>query len=301
MKNISICLFVLFFIAIGCKNNSEIKNEVSTFVKSDSYKNIKTIQKKMTCDEVVKKIIKSSNLDLKNYINYFVQIDEINDNFIKAQVFLKNNLSHNSAKIQIREHTIARLSFDLITSKLYNTTLDPENPIELNFDKSIIKETDIFDLCKSTKNHKEVLETALKYSFLPEISNQNYGKNVHQYDALKSNNNYLKYFMNGDAIPVNSGKNFNSNNYLYLQKVNKSSYKIASNSNSDSELYTVIVIRDNKIISSLEIDLKNKESLNQLDVKKDDIVNLKRKDILNKNAQWKSYRIAGNRKMVEIE
>ncbi|TDO73324.1 hypothetical protein EV143_106267 [Flavobacterium chryseum] len=187
---------------------------------------------------------------------------------------------------------------------LFFITISCQNNTGIEKETAALLEPDLY---RKTEAIQEKLtsnmdsEIYLRHSFLTEISNKNYGINIHQAPALKSNN-YFKYsFMTGDTLPLGSGRNSNANNYLYLQKVNKNSSKIASGKNSNTEIYSVIVIRDNKIISTLEIDLKNKELLSQLDVRKDDVVNLKRKDISNKNTTWKSYRITGNGKMVELQ
>ncbi|KUJ63530.1 hypothetical protein AR687_02250 [Flavobacteriaceae bacterium CRH] len=301
MKRILMYLSVLFFLTLSCKNDLKIKKKVSVLVEKDGYKNIVRIQKDWTCDEVLQAIIKSSNLDFKNYINYFISIHEITDNFITAHVYAKNILSDNSKQLKVVENTIAWISFDPVKVKLYDTTVEREKPIELNFDRNIIVERNIFDLCRIPKRNKEIVEIYLKNPFLTEISNKYYGKNTYQSNTLKSNNYFKYFFATGDTLPKGSGKNFNANNYLYLQKVNKNRSKIASDSKTDTELYSVIVTRDNKIISTLEIDLKNGEFLNQLEVKKDDIISLKRKDVSNNSAKWKSYRITSNGKMVELQ
>ncbi|WP_456311848.1 hypothetical protein [Pseudomonas shirazensis] len=288
MKRFFINLFVLIFIMVGCKNKIEDKKEVSV-LESSEYQNTEGIKSNLTCDEALNEIIKSSNLDFKNYLNYFISIDEIKDNFIKAHIYTQNNLSNNPKNLKIVQTTIAMILFDPIRSKLYDATVSAEKPIELNFDRNIAIENNVFDCCKITSKHENASQESLIKSFMYTSSNEDYDKSVNPTYSNKEKDNRL-YSLKEDVDNVKE-KNTHSNNYGYLLKVNHNQI-IQHKAGSKNDYYDVILVRGNKIISNLEIDLKDKDSTNQLYITKDYILNLfKEKNDMQKDDKWKSYRI----------
>lgn len=127
--------------AESCKQN-EIKN-VSNFHKTESIK----LKKPLSCQEIVEKIVKSSSLDLKLYKEYFVDIENVKKDSISIHVYFENDLSDDPKQKQIVESTIAWLLLMPNKKKLYDVSVDPENPVELNFDKKIFEENNIFSTC----------------------------------------------------------------------------------------------------------------------------------------------------------
>jgi hypothetical protein len=154
MKNTFIYLFAIFFTIIGCKNEVEIKNKKSDLVKSDTLNNI--TKKELDCGEIILEIVKSSNLNLKDYKDYFVRIDGIKNDSISIQVYFENNLSDNPKEKQIVESTIAWLLFLPNEKKLLNVTADPENPIQLKYNFNDLNS--VYKYCNISK--KEIENTA---------------------------------------------------------------------------------------------------------------------------------------------
>lgn len=108
--------------------------------------------KELSCNDLVKKIVESSNLELKQYKNsYTVNIESIKSDSINVHVYTENNLSDKQNEKQMVESTIAWLIFLPNEQKLLNITADPSSPTELKFDKSILKNNDIFKNCQISK------------------------------------------------------------------------------------------------------------------------------------------------------
>lgn len=296
MKNIIILIFALF--VISCKDsktqetNVSLKNEVAANTKS-------------TCEDIVYQIVKSSNLELRGEKKFLTQIDRIEDNNIIIQVYIENNISDDPKKKQIVESTIAWLTLNVNENKLFNTTADPDNPIELNFDKKILLGSDVFSLCQIVKKEKRnsVSDQKIKYSILPIDFDDYYKTCVNPYDSIKCNKNYPKYFYNEeDAIAKVFDNKFHPTDYMYLPKLNDYQPIVLCNTDSDIESYDLVVLNNNKIISSLEIGIMDGESIMQFNISKDYIISLyKKKNATQKNIFFKSYNINDKGIIVEVK
>lgn len=285
---------------IGCKdNNFKVNKKKETNLEITSRN-----QKELTCEDIIYKIVKSSNLKFEKKNVFLTSIDRIEDDDIIIHVFFENNLSDNPKEKQIVESTIAWLSLNPNKLKLYNTTADPDNPIELNFDKNILNENDIFNTCQIFKKEIKIVSNALlKYSKLPIDFDEYYKVCVYPYDSLACSNNYPKYSFNeNDQIAKVFGKKYNPNNYMYLPKLNNYQPMILCNTDTDIESYDLVVSNGSEIISSLEIGLMDGESIIQFVITKDYVINLyKRKNSTEKNVKWKSYNINLDGKILEIK
>lgn len=297
MKKI-ILLIIVLLILINCKDsnpqglNYSLENTIAE-------------NTKLTCEDLVYKIVKSSNLELREQKGFLTQIDRIEEDNITIHVYIENNISDDSKTKQIVESTIAWLSLNVNNSQLFNTTADPDNPIELNFDKKILSENDIFSLCQIEKKQKKDVASnqPIKYSTLPIDFDEYYKACVKPYDSIQCNKNYPKYFYKEeDAIVKIFGNNFHPSDYMYLPKLNDYQPIILCNNDSDTESYDLIVLNNDKIISSLEIGIMDGESITQFTIYKDYKINLyKRKNTTEKNVFFKSYKIDKNGSIVEIK
>ncbi len=149
MKNLFYYLVFIFFIMLSCKD------ENVNHVKKENIIELKKIDNpakvKLLCDEIIRKVVESSDLDLEIYKDYFVRIEEIKNDSINIQVYFENNLSDNPNEEQIVESTIAWLLFLPNENKLLNITADPENPTVVKYKYNNLK-----SICESCKiNEKD--------------------------------------------------------------------------------------------------------------------------------------------------
>ncbi|MFH6935276.1 hypothetical protein [Flavobacterium sp. FlaQc-30] len=281
-----ILIVVISLILISCKNSKFEKQ-------NDSLKDTSTESQKTTCGDIIYQIVKSSKLDLRGQNDFLTKIDRIEGDNITIQVYIENNVSENPKIKQIVESTIAWLVLNVNDHKLYNTSADLDTPIELDFDKSILSQNDIFNLCQIEKKEikKNISNEKIRYSVLPIEFDEYYKACINPYDSIKCNNNYPKYFFKEDDIIAGVfGNNFHPSDYMYLPKIDDYQPMILCNTDSDIESYDLIVLSGNKVISSLEIGLMDGKSITQFNISKDYVISLyKRKNINEKNIFFKSY------------
>jgi hypothetical protein len=290
-------ILVISLVLISCKDSTKMESNNKSLHNS-------SVQKinKLTCEDIIYKIVRSSNLEVRDQEKFLTEIDRIEENNIIIHVYTENDISDNPKKKQIVQSTIAWLLLNTNDSKLFNTTADPDNPIELNFDKQILNKNDIFNLCGLIKKQKyEVTAGLVKYSILPVNFDEYYKVCINPYDSIICNKNYPRYFYNEeDPIVKVFGKNYHPSDYMYLPKINNYQPMILCNTDSDIESYDLIVIDDSKIISSLEIGLMDGESITQFDISKNYIISLyKRKNAKEKPKKVKSYILNQDGKIIE--
>lgn len=164
--NMKKILFVISFIGLitACNN---IKNQNSNTPVYNQEKIEET-----GCEEIIYKIVQSSNLDLSMYSEYFIRIDRIENNIIFIQIYFKNNTSDNNNTKQIVESTIAWLSLNITEKELYNITFAPDQPQKLIFDKKLLdiaqikKKCNIISLSQEEKNCIDIFNDD---SFIKEV------------------------------------------------------------------------------------------------------------------------------------
>ncbi|GIZ15882.1 hypothetical protein [Capnocytophaga catalasegens] len=150
MKRI-LCIISLIGLVIACNN---IKNQ-----NNNIFSHNQESTKEVYCEEIIYKIVQSSNLDLSLYPKYFVRIDRIENNIIFIQVYFENNISETNDTKQIVESTIAWLSLEVKEKKLYNITFDIENPIVLSFDEKLLNADNIERICMKSNEEKIISES----------------------------------------------------------------------------------------------------------------------------------------------
>ncbi|GEM_PF-1226103 len=286
MKKILIIIIIISLILISCKDSK--LNKPNDSLKETSAENVE-----ITCGDIVYQIVKSSKLDLRGQNDFLTKIDRIEGDNVTIQVYIENNVPEDPKVKQIVESTIAWLVLNVNDRKLYNTSADPDNPIEVEFDTNILSQNDIFSLCKIEKKEvkKDFANEKIRYSILPIEFDEYYKACVNPYDSIKCDNNYPKYFFKEDnAIAKVFGNNFHPSDYMYLPKIKDYQPMILCNTDSDIESYDLVVLSDNKIISSLEIGLMDGESITQFNISKDYTISLyKRKNTTEKKVLYKSY------------
>lgn len=109
-------------------------------------------EEEMYCTNLLAKIIKSSNLDNPLYKadkeKCFLRIDRKDNENIYIEIYVENDISDNVQQPQVVERAIAWLLFNTSTQRLYDITLDIETPKELSYDKELLKNINLDNLCK---------------------------------------------------------------------------------------------------------------------------------------------------------
>lgn len=167
MKQSAILFFVLFM--FGCQKASN-HTETTPKVKNAEIIEQKTVEpnREINCEEFFREVVLSSNLSaVKNYKDVFVRIESSSDEKIVLELYVKNNLSESSQNQQIVENAVAWLNFIPASEKLFDITADPEEPLEVSFNRELLTKYDFKTLCgiqakKSVKSVNDNLKTNCK-------------------------------------------------------------------------------------------------------------------------------------------
>lgn len=297
-KTFTILLLILLNNILSCKQNSD--KGLSNIVKRE--KEVINTQK-LTCQEIVEKIVKSSDLNLKDYKNYFIDIDKIENDSISIHVYFENNLSNDPKQKQIVESTIAWLLLLPNDQTLYNVTVDPEKPVELKFDKNILTYNDIFRACEISKENIH-LKGDIKYktAILPFNFKDFYTACVYPSDEKKCNENYPKYdYDKKSELFKIIGNKFYFSEYTYLPIINDFKPVILYDNTSDIESYYLIVIKNGKIISNLLIAKMDGESIQDFNITKEyAIILYKAKNSNDPKKEIGRYKISDNGNIIKL-
>lgn len=143
---------IIFFtlLALNCQKAAD-KHEITEGVqkpKNSETKKDLPKESNLNCEGFFKKIVLSSNLTaLKSYKDNFLRIEDISETKIVLEVYVKNTDTNSPTGTRITENTVAWLHFLPDDEKLLDITSDPEDPMMLSFDKSILKESDYRNIC----------------------------------------------------------------------------------------------------------------------------------------------------------
>ena len=300
----AILIFLILFIALSCKKNESGKSLVQTPKNSSGHFDKKGIglKQNLTCDDLVYELVKTTQI-IKSYSDFHTRIESIENNSIKIQVYVENNLSDNPKNKEIVESTLAWLVLYLNEKKLLNITSDPENPINEKFDNSILNKTDIFKSC-GISNH-ETKQESLKICSLPFDFNEYYNNCVLESNDSFCNKNFPVYNYdeeNFKSIIINCNALGIPSQYFYLPKKGNFQPIILAYNDSDVEHYELVVVNNKLITASLEIALMDGLSIKDFIIAKDCTITIyKRKTNDDKRGKIKSYKINDMGSIIEIK
>lgn len=153
-------VFCIFFISVSCKSGNDLtyseKNTKTSLESNGSTLNqIDTSQNTSKCEEIVLKIIKSSNLKaIEDFKNIEFRIDSYDDEKLVIRGYELQNVSEIKGQIKNQENTVAWIEFYPNLKSLIDITFDPENPIHLTFDHTILNQISENQLCNINLDYK---------------------------------------------------------------------------------------------------------------------------------------------------
>lgn len=155
MKQTAILFFVLFM--FGCqKASGKLEQDITTKTETVPQEKVTAQNPEINCEEFFRQVVKTSNITaVKNYKDVFVRIESSSEDKIVLEVYVKNNISENSQDQKISENSVAWLHFIPASEKLYDITADPEDPIEVTFNKSLLETNDWRKSCGITPKKSE--------------------------------------------------------------------------------------------------------------------------------------------------
>ena len=248
-----ILIIIIGLLTFSCKKNITLEKKLEN---ADSHSLTQNNTKVYdNCEEIVSDIVKSSNADaVKNFKDLKVRIENQNNEKIIIELYVTNDISENPSIKKMSDQTTGWLEFFPYSKKLQHITNDPENPIILKYNESILENIDIKNLCKinSRNTSKTLLKNDVKcyeendeknYIFskicsYSELKNKDYLynqilekyepkdllKNLPRKDTAYSTSNILKieYSIKSDTIKIRQFFDGGETYYLIYLKNNKS-------------------------------------------------------------------------------
>lgn len=132
----------------GCKKTQiEPAHPVLAKIDTAIQKNNAESQKIYSCEELLKEIVLSSNLEaVEKFSEVFIRIENISDDNITVEMYTKD-VSDRSGQMRTVENTAAWLEFIPGSNKLLDITADPKSPVELHYDKNILSKYPFSEIC----------------------------------------------------------------------------------------------------------------------------------------------------------
>lgn len=183
---IKILSYILIFIAVACnKSNSNqtlLTNSSTTL--NEAGQNDKRYK---TCEELITSLVRSSNVAaLKNFKNVQIRIDNITTEKIIVELFVSIDISEDPSIKRIAENPVGWIEFFPGTKKLHDITTDPDNPVLLEYNSTVLENADLFLLCgfKSKSIDSDINEVKCY-----RVENGNYSfKDICEYNKTKDFN-----------------------------------------------------------------------------------------------------------------
>lgn len=141
-----VALIVILFFSCGGPSNKEPR---STTMSDSVKKDVLTEDKDLSCGQLVSDLVASSNaISLNNFGNDLVKARIAYTTPDKATIKLYVvNISETPAEERLVESAVGWLEFYRQTGRLVDITNDPDEPLVLNYDKTILAGHDLFKLC----------------------------------------------------------------------------------------------------------------------------------------------------------
>lgn len=148
MIRIAASIVILFF---SC-NESSVKEKQSAVMSDSVRKPVVTGDKDLSCGELVSGLVQSSSAPaLNNFGKELVKARIVYMTTDKAtiELYVVNNISETPTEERLVESAVGWLEFYRQTGKLMDISNDPDNPVALTYEKTILAGHDLFKLCSS--------------------------------------------------------------------------------------------------------------------------------------------------------
>lgn len=142
-----------FFISIvlfSCQGASDTSPSLP-----DSAATTKTIPvpEKMSCEQLVSAIVKSSNAVAFTHFNDTLvqaRLDYLTTDKATIKLYVLSDISEDPAQKKLTENAVGWLELHRQTNRLIDITNDPGKPLVLQYDTTLLQKQDFFKLCGNT-------------------------------------------------------------------------------------------------------------------------------------------------------
>jgi len=206
MTRVFIILILIFSLSCEKKFNSQTKlSEISS----------QTTKEYKTCEEALFDLVKSSNAgSVKRFEDLQVRIESKSNNKLVIELYVTNDISEDPNVKRMTDQSIGWLEFIPSDDKLLDITYDPENPITLTYDKSILKNTNFNKLCSFTNDSSKV-SSIIKKCKTKDIPEEYIFKDICEYDNIIDLNILYKDYTKSNSLTSDLLENLPRKDTLY--------------------------------------------------------------------------------------
>lgn len=221
MSRFFIILTFIFSLSCEKKFNSQTKLDETSPQTTKEYK---------TCEELVVDLVKSSNAgSVKRFEDLQVRIEIKTNDKIVIELYVTNDISEDPNVKRMTDQSIGWLEFFPSDYKLLDITYDPENPLSLTYDKSILKNTSFDKLCGFANNSSEV-SNIIKKCKTKDIPEKYIFKDICEYDNILDLNTLYKDYINTNSLTEDLLKNLPKEDTVYsTSSISEIKYSIKKN------------------------------------------------------------------------
>jgi len=141
-------VIILLLVLFSCQSPSGHQPPSNT--PTDAKKSITQDDQKMSCDQLLSAIVKSSDaIALKHFSDTLVKvrIDYLSTEKVRIKLFVISNVSEDPAHEKLTENAVGWLELNRQTHRLTDITNDLDKPLVLKYDTTLLQGHDLNKLC----------------------------------------------------------------------------------------------------------------------------------------------------------
>jgi len=146
-------ILALFMVLVLLSCQSPSNHQSQTSDASDTTKTtITRDDQEMSCDELLSAIVKSSNaVALKHFSDTLVKVrlEYLTTEKARIKLYVLSDISEDLAHKKLTENAVGWLEFHRQTKRLTDITNDPDKPLVLKYDTTLLQKHDLYKLCGS--------------------------------------------------------------------------------------------------------------------------------------------------------
>lgn len=146
-----ISAFLMVLLLFSCQKTSDSQSQ-STFTPGKAKTTITGEDQEMSCDQLLSAIVKSSNaVALKNFSDTLVKVrlEYLTAEKARIKLYVISDVSDDPADKKLTENAVGWLEFHRKTKRLTDITNDPDKPLVLQYDTTLLQKHDLYQLCNS--------------------------------------------------------------------------------------------------------------------------------------------------------
>lgn len=146
MQKLFLVTVIVLFSCQGPSNNGQAADS------ADSVITVASDDKAISCDQLIEGFVRSSNAVAFNHFNDTLvkaKIDDITPEKAIIKLYVISDISETSSEKRLVENAVGWLEFHRLNHRLIDITNDPDNPLILTYDTTLIQQYDLFSLCSA--------------------------------------------------------------------------------------------------------------------------------------------------------